>query len=201
MFRMPWICMPLSKANTWAKNVPELPMPELTFLLITADPIDHKRAWQGLTRSYQYDLQFRVTCGHSADRITQLEILVKQPQNQPWFGSGGLFRTPRCCKRDCRTISYIAVRDEAHLLPIKLNPDQRIVVILPQPADLTPADTSSFVVPALAEAIRKHHSNLEEIVVPFATNRGRYSENTRTYPRSNPGHHWHSKCLCCPGSG
>jgi beta-N-acetylhexosaminidase len=35
---------------------------------------------------------------------------------------------------------------------------------MPQPRDLTPADTSSFVAPHLAAAIRAHHPNVEEIV-------------------------------------
>jgi beta-N-acetylhexosaminidase len=39
---------------------------------------------------------------------------------------------------------------------------------VPKPEDLTPADTSSHVVPKLAEAIRKFHPNVKEISMPYA---------------------------------
>ena len=42
-----------------------------------------------------------------------------------------------------------------------------IVVIVPQPKDLTPADTSSYDKPALAEAIRAYHDRVDEIVIPI----------------------------------
>jgi beta-N-acetylhexosaminidase len=44
---------------------------------------------------------------------------------------------------------------------------KKIVVIVPQPKDLTPADTSSYDKPALAEAIRAYHDRVEEIVMPL----------------------------------
>ena len=40
-------------------------------------------------------------------------------------------------------------------------------MIVPQPKDLTPADTSSYDKPALAEAIRAYHDRVEEIVMPI----------------------------------
>jgi beta-N-acetylhexosaminidase len=50
------------------------------------------------------------------------------------------------------------VRDKPGLLPLRLGPDRRIVVILPRLADLTPADTSSYVEHSLAEHVRGYHS-------------------------------------------
>jgi beta-N-acetylhexosaminidase len=38
---------------------------------------------------------------------------------------------------------------------------------VPQPKDLTPADTSSYDKPALADAIRVYHDRVEEIVMPI----------------------------------
>ncbi len=46
------------------------------------------------------------------------------------------------------------VRDDAGLLPLRMDAGQRILVVMPQPTDLTPADTSSFVEPGLAAAVR-----------------------------------------------
>jgi beta-N-acetylhexosaminidase len=36
---------------------------------------------------------------------------------------------------------------------------------MPEPADLTPADTSSYVKPSLASAIQVYHANVEEFIV------------------------------------
>ena len=64
------------------------------------------------------------------------------------------------------------VRDDAGLLPLRLDAGQRILVVMPQPTDLTPADTSSFVEPGLAAVIRAHHPATTEIVTdPTPTDR------------------------------
>lgn len=50
-------------------------------------------------------------------------------------------------------------------LPLRLDGDARILVITAKPADLTPADTSSGVTIALAEAIRRRHERTDAIEV------------------------------------
>jgi len=50
---------------------------------------------------------------------------------------------------------------------LKLSPDARILAIVPRPADLTPADTSSYEMPPLAEALRRHHQAVDEVIVPI----------------------------------
>jgi beta-N-acetylhexosaminidase len=54
--------------------------------------------------------------------------------------------------------SITLVRDDAGLLPLRLGPQERVLVIQPQPTDLTPADTTSTVAPTLADAIRRRHA-------------------------------------------
>jgi len=44
----------------------------------------------------------------------------------------------------------------------------RILAIMPEPRDLTPADTSSTVEPGLARALRTRFDAVEEVVVPVA---------------------------------
>ena len=61
--------------------------------------------------------------------------------------------------------SITLVRDDGGLLPLRLDIEQRILAIMPQPVDLTPADTSSFVTPGLAAALRVHHPSTSEIVI------------------------------------
>ena len=62
----------------------------------------------------------------------------------------------------------LLVRDDANLLPINLKPEQRVAVIVPKPADLTPADTSSYVTPKLADSLREYHSCVDEFVISYA---------------------------------
>jgi beta-N-acetylhexosaminidase len=61
--------------------------------------------------------------------------------------------------------SITLVKDEGNQLPLKLAADARILVIVPTPQDLTPADTSSFETIALANAVREFHPRVDEIVL------------------------------------
>lgn len=51
-------------------------------------------------------------------------------------------------------------------IPLRPAPDDEIVVITPQPSDLTPADTSSSVQIALADAIRQRHPRTSAYALP-----------------------------------
>lgn len=60
--------------------------------------------------------------------------------------------------------SITLVRDDDGLLPLRLPDGARILVIEPQPADLTPADTTSLVAPTLALAVRGRHGRTDEVI-------------------------------------
>ena len=64
--------------------------------------------------------------------------------------------------------SITLVRDQGGLLPLRLQSGQRMAVILPRPLDLTPADTSSYVSPALAQELRRYFSTVDEYLLPHA---------------------------------
>ena len=51
---------------------------------------------------------------------------------------------------------------------IAFAPGTRILAIMPEPTDLTPADTSSFVAPGLGRALRTRFESVDEVVVPVA---------------------------------
>lgn len=61
--------------------------------------------------------------------------------------------------------SITLVKNDAGVLPLRLATNARIAAVMPQPRDLTPADTSSHVTPGLASALRRHHPNVDEFVV------------------------------------
>jgi beta-N-acetylhexosaminidase len=62
--------------------------------------------------------------------------------------------------------SITLVRDPGGLLPIADGEcARRVLVLMPRPTDLTPADTSSTVAPGLAAALRRYHADVDEVVV------------------------------------
>lgn len=63
--------------------------------------------------------------------------------------------------------SITLVRDDPGLLPIRPATGTRILAVMPQPKDLTPADTSSSVRPGLASAIQRHHPDATELIPGF----------------------------------
>ncbi|CAN5700107.1 glycoside hydrolase family 3 protein [soil metagenome] len=62
--------------------------------------------------------------------------------------------------------SITLVRDEARLLPLRPDGGQAALVIQSRPRDLTPADTSSTVEPALASALQTRLGRVEELLLP-----------------------------------
>ncbi len=63
--------------------------------------------------------------------------------------------------------SVTLVRDTAQRLPLDSAAQPRLAVVVPTPQDLTPADTSSYVQPALAAALRAFAPSVTEFVVPI----------------------------------
>jgi beta-N-acetylhexosaminidase len=65
--------------------------------------------------------------------------------------------------------SITLVRHDPAILPLgpNLAADAKIAAVIPIPADLTPADTSSYELPQLASAIRKYHANVDEFRMPI----------------------------------
>jgi beta-N-acetylhexosaminidase len=67
------------------------------------------------------------------------------------------------------TRALTLVRDRAGLLPLGANlpAGAAIAAVAPRPADLTPADTSSYELPQLADALRQYHPSVHEYLVPL----------------------------------
>ena len=118
----------------------------------------------------------------SAGRIMVLKNWIKRQPQEPLAVIG--------CEEHLHLAQEVArksitlVRDTAHLLPICIGPDQKIAVALPRPEDLTPADTSSYVKPALADALRRYHPRVDEFsfgMSPAAEEIGALSERLAKY--------------------
>jgi beta-N-acetylhexosaminidase len=72
--------------------------------------------------------------------------------------------------------SITLVRDRTEQLPLSLPAAARIAVVVPRPQDLTPADTSSYVHPVLAAALRRHHPGVDEFPLPLAPTQAELKE-------------------------
>lgn len=66
---------------------------------------------------------------------------------------------------DLAARSITLVRDPGTLLPLRPIAGVRVLAVMPRPTDLTPADTSSTVRPALGAALARYHADVDEVVV------------------------------------
>ena len=72
----------------------------------------------------------------------------------------------RALAAELATRSVTLVRNDDRLLPLAASPNTRVAVVHAHHADLTPADTSSWVTPTLADAIRRRLPRTDELLVP-----------------------------------
>ncbi|MBL8102391.1 MAG: glycoside hydrolase family 3 protein [Anaerolineales bacterium] len=136
-------------------------------LLITSDPMDQTRAFEALLGGAQSGQLAMDELQASVARITRLKNWLTENCSTPDLSVIRSAEHMRIADEIAEK-SITMVRDQNKYLPIKLESDQRIAVIIPIPEDLTPADTSSYIQPKLAESIRKYHKQTDEFKIPYA---------------------------------
>jgi beta-N-acetylhexosaminidase len=135
-------------------------------LLITSDPDDQRRVHESLTQAFQSGQLGREDMSASAERILSLKRwLAGQPQ--PDLSVVGCAEH-QAVAAEIAERSITLVRDDAGLLPLRLKSEDRVAVVVPQPIDLTPADTSSYVTPRLGSALREYHPNVDQFIISHA---------------------------------
>lgn len=136
-------------------------------LLIAADPRDHIRAFEGLIHGVRSGQLAVDELRSSFERIARLKQWLADLSVVPDLS---VIRSAEHMKvaDEIAEKSITLVRDRKGHLPIKLNADQRLAVIVPIPQDLTPADTSSHIHPKLAESIRHYHLRTDEFTIPYS---------------------------------
>jgi beta-N-acetylhexosaminidase len=134
-------------------------------LLLDEVEENQKNVFAGLVQAVQRGLLSKEDVLSSAQRILDLKGWLKD-QPQPALSVVG------CAEHQvlayeiaCRSVTL--VRDQAGLLPLDLPPDAHLAIVIPQPGDLTPADTSSYIHPELAQAACRYHPNVDEFVIPI----------------------------------
>jgi len=135
-------------------------------LLLDADVAVQRAVRAGLLRAAERRLLDPTDVVGSAERVLTLKRwLAGQPQ-PPLEVVGCAEHLALAGEIGARSVTL--VRDEAALLPLRLSPDARLAAVVVRPADLTPADTSSYVTCRLAEALRRYHPAVDEFVLPHA---------------------------------
>jgi beta-N-acetylhexosaminidase len=132
-------------------------------LLLTPDRAAQRRLEAGLRQAALRGLLSARQTGASRARILHVRRWLAS-FDQPALG---VVRSEahRGLARRTASAAITLVRDEAGLLPLRPAPGDRIVVITPQPRDLTPADSSADEPLALAEAVRRYHAEVIEVRV------------------------------------
>lgn len=132
-------------------------------LLLTANqPQRQEQLYAGLQLAYARGLFNKARLENSRRRIMALKAWVGA-QQQPDLSVVGC-RAHQQLAQEVAARSLTLVRNAANLLPLRLAPAARVAVVMPQPQDLTPADTSSYVKPSLAAALRRYHSPVDEFI-------------------------------------
>ncbi|MFZ1398689.1 MAG: glycoside hydrolase family 3 N-terminal domain-containing protein [Candidatus Promineifilaceae bacterium] len=135
---------------------------EVDLLLLTSDEAVQERLYAGLQLALSRGLIDATHLQPSLARILALKQWLAQMPQPP-------LAVVACAEhqalaQEVANRSITLVRNGANLLPLRLEPDTKIAVIMPQPKDLTPADTSSFITPGLATAVRAHHPHVDELI-------------------------------------
>jgi beta-N-acetylhexosaminidase len=136
---------------------------EVDLLLLTSNPEVAERVYSGLQLAYTREIVQEKHLHRSLARINTLKAWAAafaQPSLDVVACAAHLQVAQELAER-----SITLVRNDAGLLPLRLNADARVAVVVPEFKHLTPADTSEDVPQTLATAVRAHHDYVEEIII------------------------------------
>lgn len=131
-------------------------------LLSTPDRKAQRRIEAAIRRAAAVLLLGDAGLRRSAARIAALRRWLSSFADPPLDVVGS--DAHRALARELAERSLTLVRDDVALLPLRPSADACILALMPAPRDLTPADTSSYVTPSLASALRAHHGAVDEVV-------------------------------------
>lgn len=131
-------------------------------LLLTADWEAQEKLDAGLKQAYTRGLIHDDDLIPSIERINKLKDWMAQFE-QPDLDVVGCAEH-QALAQELAERSLTLVRNDANLLPLQLPSSARIAIVTPAFQDLTPADTSSYLKPSLANAVRQYHANVDEFV-------------------------------------
>jgi beta-N-acetylhexosaminidase len=134
-------------------------------LLLIDEGAEQETIYAALCQAARRGLLAEAAVQAAAGRVLALKTwLAAQPQ-PPLDVVGSAEHRALAATIAARAVTL--VRDSAGRLPLRLAPGARVAAVVPRPADLTPADTSSFESPALAAALRRYHPAVDEFMIPL----------------------------------
>jgi beta-N-acetylhexosaminidase len=151
----------LAQDATQAVDVVAAARAGVDLLLATADRRAQRRIEAALARAAAVGLVDPAAQAASEARIAALGRWLSAFETPPLEVVGSVDHQALAHELAARSLTL--VRDDG-TLPLRLEPGARVAAIMPAPRDLTPADTSSYVMPGLAAAIRVHHPNVDDFV-------------------------------------
>ena len=135
----------------------------LDLLLLNHDLSKIEAAFANIVHAARRGLLSQDEIHASARRIIALKSWLQRWKQPPLSVVG--CREHLALAKEVAEKSATLVRDTARSLPLRLPPNAKLAVVVPRPEDLTPADTSSYVTPALAAAVRRYHPGVEEFLI------------------------------------
>lgn len=136
-------------------------------LLMTTDTAVNERVFTGLYQAARRNVIDTAVIETSVARILALKKWLAEQDDQPDLSVVNC-SAHQTLAAEISAKAITLVRDDAQLLPLHLDSAATIAVLLPQPQDLTPADTSSFVRHTLADAVRAYHPADKVREIPFS---------------------------------
>lgn len=156
----------IGQGDALGKDAVQAAVASADLLLLTSDPDDQLRVYESIKYAMQDGVLAVETVTKSLERIGSLrkwQASFSQPDIDVIGDAAHLSVANEIAER-----SITLIRNDDGLLPLRINTEQRIAVILPQPVNLTPADTSSYMSPSLAAKIEAYHPNVDEHIIPYA---------------------------------
>ena len=134
-------------------------------LLCMPDPDLQERVRQAVERGYSRGLIPESTLSVSRDRITSVRSSIAPLMLDPSVVGNSEHHE---LANELARRSITLVRNEDGLVPLQLGAGAWVLVLEPEPSDITPADTTSRYPPGLATALREHHQDVSGIVYPHS---------------------------------
>ncbi len=152
-------------------------------LLFGPEPFDWEEVFQALLQAAHRGILESEDLLGSGERVIRLRESVTGLE-MPDLSVVGC-AAHRSVAEEIARQSVTLIRNHRNQLPLAPGLETPIAVVMPRPVDLTPADTSSFVRPILADALRRYHPRVDEFAIsinPDAAEIAALRESLFPYP-------------------
>lgn len=136
-------------------------------LLTMSDPVDRERIYRTLNQAFNRGLLKRETVQSSLARIYGLKQWVRTHFKQPDLTVINSAEH-QAVAREIAERSITLIHDREKQLPLDLAAREKVLVLLPKPEDLTPADTSSYETPSLVKWWGGTETEINEVIYPMS---------------------------------